>query len=473
MNNNKRRRWWDPDPQLLEPFIRPQPDRRADEADPYFLAARATSRQVRQAFDYTQFIFKKTLGWGGFGLALKFEQVDANQQHVAYAAVKVPLAANPKIEEAFEDEMRFYMRFEVSEHIPRLMHYPSDLTEEQEDGTRALPVGNDQFWAQDKTGLRQVHFAMIVEYLEYADFYELIYKLTDAYYENSLTQGTTTSKKTEAIPNRTMWRFFLCSRTSVYLYTEFQVERMIKSQQNPQSNGRSSVAIEDQAWREEVDEDLVRSRLIHKDLDPGNADFGVMYDAAKPHPDIEDILRRGGKDTWHAPEQFEDDVYKGQESFGAWTNIYGVGLLMLALMTRAIWETSSRVFREVPTPTPTDPDRTCESYGWHLDETLPWPEPGRSDQVTSFLNDYEKDLRVLVMQCLARWPKERPTLEELVQTIEAAIKRGDELEAQGASGERETDAKLEEFYDQFFRSAPEKPDPWEGMYGNPHNRVIT
>lgn len=72
-----------------------------------------------------------------------------------------------------------------------------------------------------------------------------------------------------------------------------------------------------------------------------------------------------------------------------------------------------------------------------------------------------------VMRCLARWPKERPTLEELVETIEAAIKRGDEQEAQGASAEGETNAELEAFYDQFFRSAPERPDPWEGMYGNP------
>lgn len=72
-----------------------------------------------------------------------------------------------------------------------------------------------------------------------------------------------------------------------------------------------------------------------------------------------------------------------------------------------------------------------------------------------------------VIRCLARWPMERPTLVELVQTIKGAIKRGDEQEAQGASDERETNTKLEEFYDQYFRSAPEKADPWEGMYGNP------
>ncbi|KAK7985321.1 hypothetical protein PG988_002943 [Apiospora saccharicola] len=370
MNKNVR-------PPLVESRPAPEPD--IDEADPHFLAARSTARRFRQAFDYTQFVFKKTMGWGGFGVATKFEQVDANQQHVAYAAVKVPLAAHPKIQETFKDEMRFYMRFEVSEHIPRLLRYPSDLTEEQEDGTRALPVGNGQFWAQDKTVLPQVHFATIVEYVEYGDFYELIWKLK--LYPIGPCGGSS-SVFTHIYESVAIIKG--CIAMAYPRKSEFQVERMIKSQRNPQDNRGSSVAIADQAWREEVDEHLEISRLIHKDLDPGNgmfsqllqtidapiADFGLMYDAEKSHPDIEKSLRRGGKEEWHAPEQFEDDVYKGEESFGAWTNIYGVGLIMLALMTRAIWAPEDRVFREVPTPTPADPNRTCESYGWHLDETL-------------------------------------------------------------------------------------------------------
>lgn len=99
-----------PEPQRLASVIRPAgPDARVDVANPKFLTARSSSRRFRQAFDYTQFIFKRTLGWGGFGVALKYEQVDANQQHVAYAAVKVPRAAQYNITEAFEDEMRYYM----------------------------------------------------------------------------------------------------------------------------------------------------------------------------------------------------------------------------------------------------------------------------------------------------------------------------------------------------------------------------
>lgn len=98
-----------PDPQRLGGANRPGPDKRVDVANPQFLAARSSSRRFRQAFDYTQFIFKKTLGWGGFGVALKYEQVDANQQHVAYAAVKVPRTGAANITEAFEDEMKYYL----------------------------------------------------------------------------------------------------------------------------------------------------------------------------------------------------------------------------------------------------------------------------------------------------------------------------------------------------------------------------
>ncbi|KAK8008960.1 kinase-like domain-containing protein [Apiospora marii] len=490
-------RWWDPDQQRLQTLLRAiGPNPRNNAANPKFQAAMASFQQVRQAFDYTQFTFKRTLGWGGFGVALKYEQVDANQQHVAYAAVKVPRDGLPRITQAFEQEMKYYMagfiaglqgtlgciltsfpfllqRFEVSEHIPRLLHFPSDLTDEREDGTRALPEGNDQFWTQNSNLIPQAHFAMIMEYLEYGDFFELIYKLTDNYFENSVLQlqGNTTSQKTEVVPNRTMWRFFLClTRGCIAMAfprkSEFQLERMIDSQRNPQTNRRRS-AIVDRAWREEVDEGDFESHLIHKDLDPGNVFLGApdpldaehsFAPVAKPHPDIAGVLRTGGKRSWHAPEQFEDAIYDGPESFGPWTNIYGIGLIMLSLITRAKWAQSLQTWQFVPTPTRADPDRWCETYGWHLDEVRPWPGgllgAARSDQVTSFLNYYEKDLRVL----------DRPSLEELVQTIEAAIQRGNEQEAQGASKEGETNAELEAFYDQFFRSAPEQPDPWEGMY---------
>lgn len=60
--------------------------------------------------------------------------------------------------------------------------------------------------------------------------------------------------------------------------SEFQLERMIRSQRNPQPNrGRSSVALAEQPWREVVDGNVVRSRLIHKDLDPGNGKFSQIY----------------------------------------------------------------------------------------------------------------------------------------------------------------------------------------------------
>ncbi|KAK7962631.1 uncharacterized protein PG986_003456 [Apiospora aurea] len=475
--------------QRLQPLLRPAKDNRVNVANPTFLAARSSSRQFRQNFDYTRLIFKRTLGWGGFGIALKYEQVDANQQHVDYVAVKVPRAAIDAIIEAFEDEMRYYMKFDASEHIPRLLHFPPDMTEEQEDGTRALPVGNDQFWDEKSTLYPIVHHAMILEYLEYNDFFELIYKLDDAYPGNGVTKVATPGKHL-VIPNRTLWRFFLClTRSCIAMAyprkSDFQLRAMIRSQTDNRQRRRSYVTNAPIPWHEEVDEDEVRARLIHKDLDPGNvflgspnpedaehtfnpiakvADFGLMYDAAKGD---EGILRTGGKLTWHAPEQFDNNVYRGPESFGAWTNIWGVGQIMYALMTRAMWRKDNREARRVPTPTPADPNRMTDTYGWHLDETVQWPGflgVARRDQVDTFAKDYEKDLRVLVMLCLAREPRERPTLEGLVQTIEAAIKRGDEQEAQGGNGQLETNAQLEAFYDQYFRSAPEKPDPWEGMY---------
>ncbi|KAK8043654.1 hypothetical protein PG993_006084 [Apiospora rasikravindrae] len=496
------------DPQRLHILGRPGKDQRVDAANPIFLAARSSSRRFRENFQFTRFIFKRTLGWGGFGIALKYEQVDAKQQHVDYAAVKVPRADKDQIIEAFGYEMRYYMKFDASEHIPRLLHFPPEMTEEQEDGTRALPEGNDQFWEVNSKLYPIVHHAMILEYLEYSDFFELIYKLDDAWPGNGITQNTTPGKH-HVIPNRTLWRFFLClTRSCIAMAyprkSEFQLERMIRSQTEKRKNTRrSSITAPAIPWHEEVDEDEVRTRLIHKDLDPGNgkisqllfvfvgapkpadaehtfhpiakiADFGLMYDAAGGDGGIRDwltlvlllSLRSGGKMVCHAPEQFDNNVFNGPESFDAWTNIWGVGQIMYALMTRAMWKQSNREARRVPTPTPADPNRMTDTYGWHLDETVQWPglfAVARPDQVSTF-KDYDKDLRVLVMLCLARWPRERPTLEGLVQTIEEAIRRGDEQDAQGGNSELETNAQLEAFYDQYFRSAPEAPDPWEGMY---------
>ncbi|KAK8075148.1 hypothetical protein PG997_009811 [Apiospora hydei] len=483
-------RYWDPDRQRLHPLLRPGKDNRVNVANPTFLAARSSSRRFRENFEYTRLILKRTLGWGGFGIALKYEQVDANQQHVDYIAVKVPRAAIDDIIQAFEDEMRYYMKFDASEHIPRLLHFPPDMTEEQEDGTRALPKGNDQFWDENSTLYPIVHHAMILEYLEYSDFLELIYKLDGAYPGNGVTQVAAPGKH-QVIPNRTLWRFFLClTRSCIAMAyprkSDFQLRAMIRSQTDNRQRRRSSVTNATVPWHEEVDEDEERARLIHKDLDPGNvflgspnpedaehtfnpiakvskshflliADFGLMYDAAKGD---EGILRTGGKLTWHAPEQFDNNVFQGPESFDAWTNIWGVGAIMYALMTRAMWRRNNREARRVPTPTPADPSRMTDTYGWHLDETVQWPGflgVARRDQVDTFAKDYEKTCVCLVAQTAPHAGR-----------AGSDYRGGDQARGRaggaGGNSELETNAQLEAFYDQYFRSAPEMADPWEGMY---------
>ncbi|KAK7984163.1 hypothetical protein PG990_012879 [Apiospora arundinis] len=156
---------------------------------------------------------------------------------------------------------------------------------------------------------------------------------------------------------------------------------------------------------------------------------------------------------------------EGAGVFGSWTNIWGVGMVMFALMTRAVFPPDNRIRRWVSTPTKDEPDLRTETYGYHLDETWDSGRFGpRSAQAASLVTDYDKDLRVLVMRCMAYDAFERPNLEELLNTIEAAIKEGDEKDARGDVGVKETNAQLEAFYDLYFHSAPEKPDPWEGNY---------
>ncbi|KAK8061467.1 kinase-like domain-containing protein [Apiospora phragmitis] len=396
-----------------------------------------SSRIFRKEFDYTHFIFKRTLGWGGFGLALKYEQVDANGQHVAYASVKVPRAAHVETIASFKHETRYYMRFEASEHIPRLLHFPPGMTEEQDDGTKALPEGNDQFWVNSSGLHLLVHHAMILEYLEYGDLNELMHK--------------------------TLWRFFLCSvvvtRGCIAMAyprkSEAQLEAMIQSQQAQHRNGGASAANADIPWREVMLLKL-RSRLIHRDLDPGNvflgkpdagdtehsfhpvakvsnspiphpwvhvtcfippaaltlyvlfqiADFGAMWDAAKGQgllyvdaPGLgktrQAALARASDTLFflYQQEQFDDYVHQGAGSFGDWTNIWGIGMIMFNIMTLTVWRPHTRESRFVPIPTPTDPNRIVETFGWYLDDTQPWPTPRSADAMKFY--DYDKDLREL------------------------------------------------------------------------------
>ncbi|KAK8851842.1 kinase-like domain-containing protein [Apiospora arundinis] len=251
------RRWY-PDPDRIWVYRRRPAGKRVNPTNPKFITARDGAREFRETFDRPQLVFKKTLGWGGFGVAMKYEQLDANQQHVADIAVKIPVSDDESKIRGFKREMRYYMTFEVSEHIPRLLHFPPAMTEIQEDGTQLLPTGNDQFWEENSSLSPLVHYAMIVEYLGNDDMYELIYKLENAYERDYAAQGLH-----EVIPNRILWRFFLC-------YAE--VQAIIAAQRDKPGSRSAST---ETAWHEDLSDHGEESYLVHKDLDPGNIFMGV------------------------------------------------------------------------------------------------------------------------------------------------------------------------------------------------------
>ncbi|KAK6072885.1 short chain dehydrogenase reductase [Seiridium cupressi] len=272
------------------------------------------------------FEFKKVLGFGGFGVAIKFEQFNNfNHEHLRYFVAKIPKdQADDDLMNGFNNEMHFYMRFQVSEHIPRLI----DLRRgDYRDDDSTKPAGDSEFWKHDTT--RNI---MILEYLEHGNLQDLLFRMVDeanvkavrarveAVAVNDPNDEAAPSPKKrkvavedvapvlktpDPIPDRVLWRFFryaVLTRSCIAFAwprrRESEVEELISTQQSAAAqsvgdHGQAAIDVQDdkddgsdedddidddddevECWHEVPPEAGAPSCICHFDTDPSNVFIG-------------------------------------------------------------------------------------------------------------------------------------------------------------------------------------------------------
>ncbi|KAM0808247.1 putative Protein kinase domain-containing protein [Seiridium cardinale] len=416
--------------------------------------------------------FKKVLGFGGSGVAIKFEQFNNfNHEHLRYFVAKIPKdPADDDLMNGLNTEMHLYMVFRL--------------------------IGGSEE-------------AQTNEYLEHGNLQDLLFRMADeanveavrarveAVAVNDPDDEAAPSPKKrkvavedvapmlktpDTIPDRVLWRFFLCSTRSCIAFAwprrkESEVEELIPTQQSAAAqsvgdHGQAAIDVQDdevECWHEAPPEAGAPSRICHFDTDPSNVFIGNPEAS-----DVEHALHPIAKlADYNLMEEVKRDTNVfflrglGRKTtctdFGAHTNVWGIGLIMFNLIARGWIPPESRSYETRKISTTNDPSRTVETYGHHLyhDDDTPESDP---------YPDCDPQLRFLIMRCLARDYKGRPDLRELLRIIEGNIREGDARESRAENTENETDEAITKFYDKYFRNASQAVDPFEGFWDQTRKR---
>ncbi|KAI0024018.1 kinase-like domain-containing protein [Xylariomycetidae sp. FL0641] len=244
-------------------------------------------------------------------------------------------------------------------------------------------------------------FYIIMEYLPNGTLERLIEKLRN--------QDT-------AIPNRVLWGIFLCLV-------------------------RASVAMgfppEGEGQREEIRPGQDPSPFAHRDLHGRNLVFGdtdgsaehdlfpilklIDFDNATDMGEVEDF-DRDDYDRFDRPYGFERLRSPGQRSHGADQNVFDIGQVMSELLTLTQYS---------------DPEERAARCRQNV-RRLP--------------KDFDRSLRELVLRCLAVNPRNRPTLEELLNATKAAVLRETPEAVPATSNQEITNFVQRFFYDASLES---------------------
>ncbi|KAK9425785.1 hypothetical protein SUNI508_03146 [Seiridium unicorne] len=485
---------------VIKPYTRTPATAVPTETSSLLLARGAYERCRNYFAPYSTIEFNKVLGFGGFGVAIKFEQFNNfNHEHLRYFVAKIPKdPADDDLINGFNNEMHFYMRFHVSEHIPRLIHLRrGDYIDD--DSTK--PAGNSEFWKHDTT--RNI---MILEYLEHGNLQDLLFRMVDeanvevvrarveAVAVNDPNDEAAPSPKKrkvavedvapvlktpDPIPDRVLWRFFLTRSCIAFAWPrrrESEVEELISAQQSAAAqsvgdHGQAAIDVQDDkddgsdedddidddddevdCWHEVPPEAGAPSRICHFDTDPSNVFIGIPKASDAEHA-LHPIVKLA---DYNLMEEVKRD-----------TNVFflrGLGKkttlapIMFNLIARGWIPPESRSYETRKISTTNDPSMTVETYGHHLyhDDDTPETDP---------YPYCDQQLRFLIMRYLARDYKGRPDLRELVRIIEGNIREGDARESRAENTENETDEAITKFYDKYFRNASQPIDPFEGFWG--------
>ncbi|KAI2614890.1 kinase-like domain-containing protein [Hypoxylon sp. NC1633] len=427
-------------------------------------------RTAQEAWSRAQTIFGKTvegfgrmkyrrvLGWGGFGVVLLWSVLDSEGDHIRDVATKFHFSDGRDWGlQGAQNELTYLRRYRGHEHIVQLV----DLW-----GHVNFTDGH-QFYNNPETDPAII----VMEVLEKCSAINLIERVAEARdYNRGFPHGPP-QPKLEFIPNRVLWRLFRC------------LVRGIIGMAYP----RLITLGDETVWRETVDENVEPLREIHFDIDFQNvlcgdmshpfedeehskapilklADFGLAdkYDPASMSTYTTNVFIDRGKFTHSAPEQRDPRIAIAQSDYlGHPLNVWGVGVLMFNFMTLCHPDNDSWTFLNMPLQDQNGEVTRIDTWGWCLlanEAGLPTP-----------FEDYDPLLCHLVARCMAHLPSQRPDLGQLLAVIEDAIRQTDSGTDSPnlARSQTEGDDLLVKFYTDYFRSPPERRDPYAAFWDQP------
>ncbi|KAH9906295.1 kinase-like domain-containing protein [Xylariomycetidae sp. FL2044] len=415
--------------------------------------------------------YERVLGYGGFGVVLLYTVLDAYGGPQKQVAIKFARAAtNTNRREAFRLELDWLLKFKGAEHMVQLVDLPEMVLDPKE--------YNNNFPSYQ---------ILVMEFMSRADLYSLVMRLTDARDDNETLKEE--DRKLEYIPVRILWRIFLCL-----------VRACVGMAYLPPGN----VPDRPPVGREEIPERGNERAIIHFDLDIYNvfmgsallddehdvnpiaklADFGLTKEwDDNDTTTYKEAKLLSGKRSFRTPEQQDnDDTAREPGRVSSALNIFAVGMVMYCLLTVHLPYDYLEKSETWPLETP-DGSRYIETCAPAIVKT------------PSFWDFIDRRLRHLIARCMAKDPKLRPSLKELVDSIKERIEEANKMEqtlidAEEAE-ERETGKKpepvvintsqppthpaperlalLRRFYAEYINNvaADTAPDPYKDFWSQP------
>ncbi|KAI0837172.1 kinase-like protein [Hypoxylon sp. FL0890] len=449
---------------------------------PRFQRAQYVWRRTRTLFEQKgagKLRYKRVLGFGGFGMVQLWQILEPDGKVSREIAVKFPLISGQR---TLSSETRVEIAwmgitFRNCEHITQLARIGKG-TEIEKGRLYNNPDAESPI--------------IVMEVLPKGSLRDLIGRINAAREFKFRNPTLKNQHKIGYIPNRVLWRMFLCLTRAI-----------IGLAYPPTEEAQNKPA----PYREIINPrgltPPIPSKVIHFDLDPQNiligdidhagrdnehnrspkikiADFGctrVWNDELDEEGKIKLIQR--GKWDWSAPEQRQPQKWIRQY-IGHPINVWAIGVTMFNLLTLrhpvdGTWGPLYRQFKQDIRDPPVVPVST---WGWQLVEDDSAP-------LEAFIQSYDYALRQLIARCMCDDPRNRPDLEELLWRIEYGIYNSDRnftpRRSQRADFDNyaarlgpldavqgiEPDSTIARFYKDHLHDPPIKPDPYASLWSGP------
>ncbi|KAK8072091.1 hypothetical protein PG996_005439 [Apiospora saccharicola] len=415
-----------------------------------FIIARAALKAIREEFRDTNLEYKRTLGFGGFGIAAKYAQRDRSGRHLRHVVVKAPLKPDSSV--VAKSHRREHEWYKV---------HDDPLPGSDEPGESWQYIFN---WdAKD--------YYIITEFLEHGELVTLIERLNETA-QDQLRDDL--SPKLTFVPNRLLWRIFLCLLRGVIAMAWPSAaedwRKEVLDQDETITDEAIDAMLEETPIREFVGFSGDQQDIAHFDIDVYNIFLGQGKDpndeehkfiraVFEPGTDREELKRqeRTGKHRWKAPEQFLG-MLPDQNTWNYKTNLWGIGATMCALMAKASLpgDADKKTCEDATFTYPSGEKIVVPETFAHFLGDDPEPTPSGSYVKWPMFARFDVDLRYTVAALMSRSLDIRGTLDLLYLTITGQIEEGDQQARKRQVPAWETDAALKKFVDDHLRNAPEK-----------------